>query len=220
MAKVTDGGVSGDETGLSRLPNCCISDSKSNKAFGPHLPGFGTRCATTSAMRDANRCSEAGGAFARGGAAGLAAAVVVLAFGAWASAAPTSAPAGLDKPLVTDVGARAGDLVWHMLAAMLIVLLLGCAAYFVFKKVLPRIKSSSGKRIRVAESAYLAPRLAVHLLEVGSIKLLVASSRDRVIKLGDVTDAFASDYADVAHKVSAKGEGDDRGTSSGEKETP
>ena len=97
-----------------------------------------------------------------------------------------------------------GGLMWQMLAATLVVLVVGGLALFVVKKLLPRIRYASHKRISVLETAYLGSRKAVHLLQVGSVKLLVASSPEGVVRLDDVTRAFSSEYADIAQRIGAE----------------
>jgi len=105
-----------------------------------------------------------------------------------------------------------GSLVWQMLATTLVILVLGGLAIFLVKRVLPKIARTTGRRISVLETAYLGPRRAVHLLQVGSRKLLVASSPEGVRKLDDVTGAFGADYAEVARQVGGPGDPLEAGT--------
>lgn len=136
------------------------------------------------------------------GHAAAVAAVVLTATGAcWAAATTTSAPTIPRSPLLRDSNTDVTGLMWHMLAAALIVLTIGFLAFFVIRKLLPRISRASGKRISVLETKYLGPRKAVHLLQVGSVKLLVASSPDGVVRLDDVTGAFPPEYADLARGI-------------------
>jgi len=81
---------------------------------------------------------------------------------------------------------------WRMLAYMLVIVVLGAAAIVVVKKVLPRLGTGAtgAKRISVVETLYLAPRKTVVLLKIGSRKILVANTRDRLSVLADVTGAF------------------------------
>jgi len=114
----------------------------------------------------------------------------------------TTRPAPVGYSALSDSGS--GDLaglMWQMLAAALVVLVIGTLALFVVKKLLPRIRYASHRRISVLETAYLGSRKAVHLLQVGSVKLLVASSPEGVVRLDDVTRAFSSEYADIAQRV-------------------
>ncbi len=107
-------------------------------------------------------------------------------------------------------------LMWQMLSASLVVLVIGGVALFVIKKLLPRIKYTSNRRITVLETTYLGSRKAVHLLQVGSVKLLVGSSSEGVVKLDDVTHAFDVQYADVAQRVESQaGKSDDSTDESG-----
>lgn len=81
----------------------------------------------------------------------------------------------------------------RMILAYIVVLgVLAVAGFLVVKKLLPRlgVAGPAGKRISVIETAYLAPRKAVLLLRVGSRKILVASTREGLAMLADVTDAI------------------------------
>jgi len=121
-----------------------------------------------------------------------------------AGATPTSSPAIFSGAPSGDSSPDVTGLMWHMLAAALVVLAIGFVAFFVVRKLLPRIGRASGRRISVLETAYLGPRKAVHLLQVGSLKLLVASSPDGVVRLDDVTDAFSPEYADLARSIGSE----------------
>ena len=98
------------------------------------------------------------------------------------------------------------SLMWQMMAATLVILVVGAVALFMLKKVLPKIRSISHKKICILETAYLGSRKTVHLLQVGSVKLLVASGPQGVVKLDDVTAAFPQEYTDVALRVESETE--------------
>jgi len=109
----------------------------------------------------------------------------------------------------SDAGDGTGAM-WRMLAYMLVIVVLGAAAIVVVKKVLPRIGAgpTGAKQISVVETLYLAPRKTVVLLQVGSRKILVAHSRDRLSVLADVTDAF--EHAGEEHSDAESAGGDAR----------
>ncbi len=88
-----------------------------------------------------------------------------------------------------------------MLAAVFVILVIGAFAFFIIRKVLPRIRVVAGKHISILETAYLGPRKTVHLLQVGSKKILVANFPEGVVSLGDVTDAFGDEYAEIARRL-------------------
>ena len=88
-----------------------------------------------------------------------------------------------------------------MLAAVFVILVIGAFAFFIIRKVLPRIRVVAGKNISILETAYLGPRKTVHLLQVVSKKILVASFPEGVASLGDVTDAFGEEYAEIARRA-------------------
>ena len=78
-----------------------------------------------------------------------------------------------------------------LLRAILFVVVLGAAAVYASRKLLPKITNLPGKEVRVVETVYLGPRKAVHLLEVGSRRLLVGSTNENITKLADITDELA-----------------------------
>ncbi|MHC4625345.1 MAG: FliO/MopB family protein [Planctomycetota bacterium] len=87
-----------------------------------------------------------------------------------------------------------GGIYYRMMLAILIVVVLGAAAIYVSRKLLPRITNLPGKEIRVAETVHLGPKKAVHLLEVGSRRFLIGSTSESVTKLADIT----SDSSDIS----------------------
>ena len=89
-------------------------------------------------------------------------------------------------PAQPDVGT--GRLMLQMLMYVLIILVLGAIALFAFRRVIPRIRRTPGAQVSILETVYLGPRQAVYLLRVGSGKILVAGTRDRVSMLVDVTE--------------------------------
>ncbi len=82
------------------------------------------------------------------------------------------------------------ELFLKMMAAVLLVVVLGAAAIYISKKFLPRITNPPGKKIRVIETVYLGSRKAVHLLKIGNQQLLIGSTSEGVTTLADVTDAL------------------------------
>ena len=85
-----------------------------------------------------------------------------------------------------------------MMLSVVLVVVLGVAALYVSKKVLPRLANAPGKRIRVVETAHLGPRRTVHLIEVDNHRMLVGSTNERITKLADITEGgsdFSVEYA-------------------------
>jgi flagellar biogenesis protein FliO len=83
---------------------------------------------------------------------------------------------------------------YKMLLSILLVAALGIAAIYVSKKLLPRLTNPPGKQIRVLETAHLAPRKGIHLIQAGTRRLLIASTNETITMLADVTDS-ATDFA-------------------------
>jgi len=116
-----------------------------------------------------------------------------------AASPSTSQPAGTGLLNLKDndpnsklFGAAPPDntLIWKTLGSMVLVLALGGVALVATKRWFPRLTGRSGRQIRVVETAFLGPRKAVHLLQVGGRKYLVASSKERVSLLTEIGESF------------------------------
>lgn len=82
------------------------------------------------------------------------------------------------------------ELFFKMTFSVLLVVVLGVAAIYVSKKLLPRITNLPGKEIGIVETVHLGPHKAVHLLKIGNRRLLVGSTNESITTLADVTDEF------------------------------
>lgn len=89
-----------------------------------------------------------------------------------------------------DIGLGKGELFLKMMLSVGLVIGLGIAALYVSKRVLPKVANAPGKEIRIRETAYLGPRKALHLVEIGGHKLLIASTDQSITTLAQVTDAW------------------------------
>lgn len=87
-----------------------------------------------------------------------------------------------------------GEFFLRAMLAIFFVVVLGIAAIYVSKKLLPRIASAPGKEIRLVETVHLGPRKAVHLIDIGQRRFLIGSTNETVTKLADLYD----DYADLS----------------------
>lgn len=93
--------------------------------------------------------------------------------------------------LDTGQGLNTSELLQQMVALLLVIGVLIAAGWIFVRKVMPRIRSGSpGRKIRVIETTYINPRLSLHLLQVGSRTLLLASGQGGANVLSDVTDGF------------------------------
>jgi flagellar biogenesis protein FliO len=83
-----------------------------------------------------------------------------------------------------------GELFLKMMLSVGLVLGLGGAALYVSKRVLPRVTQRTGKEIHILETTCLGPRKALHLVEVGGQRLLIASTSDHVTMLTTVNETW------------------------------
>jgi len=95
-------------------------------------------------------------------------------------------------------GLGRGELFFKMMFSVVLVIMLGAAAFYMSKKVLPRITNLPGKEIRILETAHLGPRKAVHLVKIGSQRLLIGSTNESISMLADVTEQDEPDLGESA----------------------
>ncbi len=79
-----------------------------------------------------------------------------------------------------------GELFYRMILAILLVVVLGVAAIYVSKRLLPKITTLAGKEIRIVETVYLGQRRALHLIEAGGRRILIGSTNEAITKLAEV----------------------------------
>jgi flagellar biosynthetic protein FliO len=107
--------------------------------------------------------------------------------------APTVETSFLSDPNLASAdsaGLGGRELFLKMMLSIGLVLGLGAAALYLSKRVLPKVTNAPGKEIRVVETSYLGPRKALHLIEVGNQRLLIASTNDRITTLAHLNDAW------------------------------
>lgn len=91
-------------------------------------------------------------------------------------------------------GDDASQALGRMAAYVVIILILGALAIIVGKRYLPRLSPGGGRGIRVVDSAYLGPRKQLHVVQVGQRRFLLASCRDSVGMLSELTGSFPEVY--------------------------
>lgn len=94
-------------------------------------------------------------------------------------------------------GLGRGELFFKMMFSVVLVVVLGAAALYMSKKVLPRITNLPGKEIRILETAHLGPRKAVHLVKIGNQRLLIGSTNESISMLADVTEQDEPDLVNL-----------------------
>ena len=100
---------------------------------------------------------------------------------AWNNPHPPAGPA-------LDLGK--GQLFFRLMLSVGLILGLGGVALYLSKRALPRGIRAGGKEIHIRETAYLGPRKALHLVEVGSERLLIASTHDRITMLATLNETW------------------------------
>ncbi|NBB95036.1 MAG: hypothetical protein GVY16_04775 [Planctomycetes bacterium] len=127
----------------------------------------------------------------------------------------TKRPAFQRKPLPlpeTSDSKRPANLMSELLATAVVIVLLGIVTWIVLKYLLPRCRRTTPTRnIRVVETTNLNTRQAVVLVEVGTRRLLLASTRERVSMLADVSDAGTETSGDFAAQLAEAEDADEAG---------
>ena len=132
--------------------------------------------------------------------------LLIVAAGGWLALASQRAGAPLEKDeniapnksfltdpnLASSADFRLGnrELFLKMMFSIGLVVVLGAATLYVSKKVLPRVTNASGKKIRILETTHLAPRRALHLVEVENQRLLIASTNESITTLAHLSDVW------------------------------
>ncbi len=101
-----------------------------------------------------------------------------------------SAATGVGPAAPLRVGSGNTELFFKMMFSVVLVIGLGIGALYLSKKVLPKVTNGPGKEIRILETTCLGPRKALHLVEVGNQRLLIASTTDTITALAQVSDAW------------------------------
>jgi flagellar biosynthetic protein FliO len=88
-----------------------------------------------------------------------------------------------------------GELYSKALLAVLFVLVLGAAAIYVSRKLLPKITNLPGKEIHIVETVHLGPRKTIHLLEIGGRRFLIGSTNETINTLADLNSTMMNQSA-------------------------
>ncbi len=85
-------------------------------------------------------------------------------------------------------GPVAREFFYKMLVSILVVAVLGAGVIYLSKKLLPKMSNLPGKQIRVIETNHLGQRKSLHLINIGSRRLLIGSTNEAITMLADVTE--------------------------------
>ena len=126
-------------------------------------------------------------------------------------ASPGPASAGGAKKAATSAGwkdltqqtPRFGDSgapgpLWQMSGMVVVIAILGVGGLWIVRRLVPKIQQRRGRNIAVLETACLGPSRSVHLLRVGQREFLIASTREHISMLADVTGAVGAAAGEVA----------------------
>ncbi len=92
---------------------------------------------------------------------------------------------------LTGKSGDANAMLWRMLASVLIIAILGAAAYFGIRRLGPRFRLVPKRKIHLIETLPLGARKSLHLVEVDGQRLLLGASRENVAILTELAAADA-----------------------------
>ena len=102
-----------------------------------------------------------------------------------------TSPSNLKQPYFDQ---ESGDLrlqlVRQLITMIAFVALIGIVVWWFARRYSKGLMGGKGKTVMVTETVPLGPRKMVHILEVGSRKLLLGSTADSIRFLADVTEAI------------------------------
>jgi len=121
---------------------------------------------------------------------------VLLSLAASAAAAPNEPFAAFARDPNFALGADrqfdAGGIYWRMMLAVLLVLALGIAAYYVSKKLGGKIINLPNRQIKLVETLYLGSRKALHLIKVGDKSIIIGTTPTTITRIAEL-DSNTSD---------------------------
>ncbi len=86
----------------------------------------------------------------------------------------------------TDRQFDTGGIYWRMMLAILLVLVLGAAVYYVSKKLGGKIVNMPNRQIRLVETLYLGSRKALHLIKVGDRSIIIGTTPTAITRIADL----------------------------------
>ncbi len=84
------------------------------------------------------------------------------------------------------------SLMQQFFVAMLLVAVLGTAAFLLSKKIVPKLTMTKGRNLSVIETVSIGPRKNLHVVEIaGKRNLLIASTNEHISFISDITETMA-----------------------------
>jgi len=93
-----------------------------------------------------------------------------------------------NSPAEPGRGLERGELFFKMMVSVVLVVVLGAAAYYLLKRLPGRLGQVSGREVRLVETVNLGSRRAVHLLRVGPRRFLIGSTSEEIVLLADLDE--------------------------------
>jgi flagellar biosynthetic protein FliO len=88
-----------------------------------------------------------------------------------------------------------GGIYWRMILAVLLVLVLGIAAYYVSKKLGAKIVNLPNRQIRLVETLYLGSRKVLYLIKVGDRSIIIGTTPTTITRIADLSQVTGNPSA-------------------------
>jgi len=125
----------------------------------------------------------------------IAASLVAVALSSGGFVAVSSASGGSPKSVQSategltensEFPATGRELFFKMMLSVLLVIVLGVAAIYICRKLLPGITNPLKGQIRILETVHLGRNCAVHLIGIGNQQLLIGSTNEGITMLAEL----------------------------------
>lgn len=85
----------------------------------------------------------------------------------------------------SDSQFETGGLFWRTMLALLLVVALGVALYYVSKKLGSKMVNLPGREMKIVETLYLGSRKTLHLIDIDGRRVLIGSTQASITRLSE-----------------------------------
>ncbi|HSV27531.1 MAG TPA: flagellar biosynthetic protein FliO [Sedimentisphaerales bacterium] len=100
------------------------------------------------------------------------------------AAAPTSPE---EESIIGQHALDTSEALKTLVTSALLIIVLGAAAIYLARRIMPKVNAAMGRELKVIESIRLGPGRQVHIIGVGSRRLLIGSAAESVTYLTEVS---------------------------------
>lgn len=94
------------------------------------------------------------------------------------------------------------DVTGKLLISIFVIIVLGFVAFYLSRKVLPRVANMNGKEVRVVETVHLGNQRSLHLVEVSGRRFLLGSTSQEVSRLAEIGGDISETLKEIENQES------------------